>query len=137
MTKNELLAMPASSYMNKDQRIFFASLVGQLVEAIRARIEAKKPELERVESFSDPTDTATLEELRQRVAVEIQRDTQRIKALQETARRIAHDDLFGFCEVSGSEIGLPRMLLLPEARLSVEEQERQERLARHQSQRIT
>ena len=103
MTKSELLAMPASSYMNKDQRIFFASLVGQLVEAIRARIEAKKPELERVESFSDPTDTATLEELRQRVAV---------------------------------EIGLARMLLLPEARLSVEEQERQERLARHQSQRI-
>ena len=137
MTKNELLAMPASSYMNKDQRIFFASLVGQLVEAIRARIEAKKPELERVESFSDPADTATLEELRQRVAVEIQRDTQRIKALQETARRIAHDDLFGICEVSGSEIGLPRMLLLPEARLSVEEQERQERLARHQSQRNT
>jgi len=136
VTKSELLAMPASSYMNKDQRIFFASLVGQLVEAIRARIEAKKPELERAESFSDPTDTATLEELRQRVAVEIQRDTQRIKALQEAARRISQDDLFGFCEISGAEIGLARMLLLPEARLSVEEQERQERLARHQSQRI-
>ncbi|WP_133306547.1 TraR/DksA C4-type zinc finger protein [Pseudomonas sp. LS-2] len=40
-------------------------------------------------------------------------------------------DSYGFCEQSGAPIGLARLLVLPEALLCVDEQERLETRGRH------
>ncbi|RJX72600.1 TraR/DksA family transcriptional regulator [Pseudomonas sp. LS-2] len=102
-----------------------------MVEGLRSNIVEKRPELLRLESHPDPADTASGEELRQRIAGEIQRDSQRINALSGALGRMNAQDSYGFCEQSGAPIGLARLLVLPEALLCVDEQERLETRGRH------
>ncbi|MGE8357992.1 MAG: RNA polymerase-binding protein DksA, partial [Microvirgula sp.] len=83
--------------------------------------------LQEQEATPDPADRATLEE---EYALELRtRDRERklLQKIQSTLKQL-EDGSYGFCEDTGEPIGLKRLLARPTATLSVEAQERRERL---------
>jgi len=79
------------------------------------------------EVTTDPSDRATLEE---EYTLELRtRDRERklLKKIEKSLRMI-DDGSYGFCEETGEPIGLPRLLARPTATLSLEAQERRERV---------
>ena len=84
-------------------------------------------QLQEHESAPDPADRATQEE---EYALELRtRDRERklLTKVQGSIRKIDEGD-YGFCQDTGEPIGLKRLLARPTATLSVEAQERRERL---------
>ena len=79
------------------------------------------------EVTTDPSDRATLEE---EYTLELRtRDRERklLKKVEKSLRMI-DDGTYGFCEETGEPIGIPRLLARPTATLSLEAQERRERV---------
>jgi DnaK suppressor protein len=126
--------MGQDDYMSGEQLQFFRELINERVNELRARIGENRSELERLEAVPDPGDAATIEEQRQKVTSSIRRDSAALDELVEALNRIL-DESYGFCE-TGLPIGLPRLLVLPSARLCVEEQERRESRERHHARRV-
>ena len=80
-------------------------------------------------NFPDPSDRATQEsefglELRTR-----DRERKLLRKIESALRRI-EDGSYGFCEITGEEIGLKRLEARPVATLSLEAQERREQSER-------
>ena len=99
---------PEEEYMNEDQLAFFR-------------------ELKKHETAPDPADRATQEE---EYALELRtRDRERklLGKIQATIRLIDEGE-YGYCQDTGEPIGLKRLLARPTATLSVEAQERRERM---------
>lgn len=130
LTERELLAMPASRYMNGQQLAFF-----------RTRLEAQREELianaarsvgqlhEENNAVADPGDRATLEEEH---ALELRvRDRER-KLLKKVRAALARidDGSYGYCLETGDPIGIPRLLARPHAEYAIEAQERHEKRER-------
>jgi len=79
------------------------------------------------EITTDPSDRATLEE---EYTLELRtRDRERklLKKVEKSLRMI-DDSSYGYCEETGEPIGIPRLLARPTATLSLEAQERRERV---------
>ncbi len=79
------------------------------------------------EITTDPSDRATLEE---EYTLELRtRDRERklLKKVEKSLRMI-EDGSYGYCEETGEPIGVPRLLARPMATLSIEAQERRERV---------
>lgn len=129
MNKQDLLSMSPDDYMSEVQLQFFRDLINARVSELRIRVGESRSELERLEAVPDPGDAATIEEQRQKVTSSINRDSKALADLSEALNRIS-DQTYGYCE-SGSQIGLQRLLVLPSAKLCVEEQERREMRERH------
>ena len=75
----------------------------------------------------DPADRATIEEEH---ALELRtRDRERklLKKVEKSLRMI-DDGSYGWCEETGEPIGVPRLIARPTATLSLEAQERRERV---------
>jgi len=121
--------MSSDDYMSEVQLQFFRDLINVQISELRMRIGESRFELERLETVPDPGDAATIEEQRQKVTSSIKRDSKALAELSEALNRI-QDQSYGYCE-SGAQIGLQRLLVLPSARLCVEEQERRESRERH------
>ena len=84
-------------------------------------------ELKKHETAPDPADRATQEE---EYALELRtRDRERklLGKIQATIRLIDEGE-YGYCQDTGEPIGLKRLLARPTATLSVEAQERRERM---------
>lgn len=115
-------------YMNEQQLEFF-----------RRRLLAWKAELEEEESHTsenlqendwrqaDDVDRASLESDTTLELRTTERYHKLIKKISEALERI-NDGSFGYCDETGEEIGLKRLLARPIATLSIEAKERQERL---------
>ena len=76
---------------------------------------------------TDPSDRATLEE---EYTLELRtRDRERklLKKIEKSLKMI-DDGTYGYCEETGEPIGIPRLLARPTATLSLEAQERRERV---------
>ena len=116
-----------SDYMNADQLEFFRERLLQMQQELPNNADATTNHLQEQEATPDPADRATLEE---EYALELRtRDRERklLLKIQSTLRKI-EDGSYGFCEDTGEPIGLKRLLARPTASLSVEAQERRERL---------
>ncbi|ACO73033.1 RNA polymerase-binding protein DksA [Laribacter hongkongensis] len=116
-----------SDYMNADQLEFFRERLLQMQQELLNNADATTNHLQEQEATPDPADRATLEE---EYALELRtRDRERklLLKIQSTLRKI-EDGSYGFCEDTGEPIGLKRLLARPTASLSVEAQERRERL---------
>lgn len=131
MTKSEILLMSAEDYMSDSQLQFFRELIIANISELRVRIGNWREELERLENVPDPGDAATIEEQRQKVTSSIRRDSSALDELVEALNRI-EEGSYGYCE-TGPQIGLRRLLVLPSAKLCVEEQERREAQNRHRA----
>lgn len=134
MTKDELLAMPASDYMNDEQLAFFRELLLARLEELHEHYQESKIQFESLEIAADPADQAGIEEQRMLLGRSLQRDA---AAMQEV--RAALNDMessYGFSVLTGEPIGLERLLVCPTAMYTVDEQNRRERHQLHLSRMV-
>ena len=129
LTEAQLLAAPAKDYMNADQLAFFRQRLLDLKRELLENVRDTSEHLRETEAASDPSDRATQEEEQ---AIELRtRDRERklLKKIDETLQRIDESN-YGHCTESGEPIGIRRLLARPTATLSIEAQERRERMQR-------
>lgn len=118
---------PESDYMNKDQLAFFREKLLALQNELIEKASVTTSNMQEHEAAPDPADRASQEE---EYALELRtRDRERklLAKIQSSLREIDEGD-YGFCHDTGEPIGLRRLLARPTATLSVEAQERRERM---------
>lgn len=124
----ELLSTSNADYMNADQLAYFRKKLLEEKAAIQERMRATTDHLQQDhEVISDPSDRASQEEA---FALELRtRDRERklIPKIDQAIRMI-DDGTYGYCADTGEEIGLARLLIRPTATLSLEAQERREKM---------
>jgi len=124
-----ILAMPASDYMNKRQIYFFRQQLLAMRQDLLQNLSETSTHLRQVHVASDPMDRATQEEEQ---AIELRtRDRERklLKKIDQALVLIESGD-YGWCQETGDPIGLERLLARPTASLSIEAQERREKMER-------
>ena len=126
LTDAEVMAMPDSEYMNEKQMAFFRFKLTQLKqEILNSAGETTEHLREDTVIVPDPADRATIEEEH---ALELRtRDRERklLKKIEQSIARIDAGD-YGYCDETGEEIGIPRLIARPTATFSLEAQQRRE-----------
>jgi DnaK suppressor protein len=123
LTEPDLLKASDKEYMSEEQLAFFRQ---RLLE-LRAQLLNNADDTGENEVTTDPSDRATLEE---EYTLELRtRDRERklLKKIEKSLKMI-DDGTYGYCEETGEPIGIPRLLARPTATLSLEAQERRERV---------
>jgi DnaK suppressor protein len=127
LTDEEILKAPEKDYMNEAQLAFFKKKLVELREQLLQNADDTGEHLRENEITTDPSDRATLEE---EYTLELRtRDRERklLKKVEKSLRMI-DDGSYGWCEETGEPIGVPRLIARPTATLSLEAQERRERV---------
>ena len=127
LTEEEILNAPEKDYMNEAQLAFFKKRLEDIRDQILRNADDTGEHLRENEITTDPSDRATLEE---EYTLELRtRDRERklLKKVEKSLRMI-EDGSYGYCEETGEPIGVPRLLARPMTTLSIEAQERRERV---------
>jgi DnaK suppressor protein len=127
LTDEEILKAPEKDYMNDAQLAFFRKKLVELRDQLLQNADDTGEHLRENEITTDPSDRATLEE---EYTLELRtRDRERklLKKIEKSIRLI-DDGSYGWCEETGEPIGVPRLIARPTATLSLEAQERRERV---------
>ena len=127
LTEAEVLKQPESEYMSKDQLGFFKEKLVELRGQILHNATDTGEHLRDNEVATDPSDRATQEE---EYTLELRTRDRERKLLKKVDKviRMVDDGSFGWCEETGEPIGLARLIARPTATLSIEAQERRERM---------
>ncbi|MDK2122529.1 RNA polymerase-binding protein DksA [Parachitinimonas caeni] len=129
LTEEDILNWKGEDYMNADHLAFFKQRLIDMKQELLNNATATSQHLQEQEATPDPADRATLEE---EYALELRtRDRERklLLKIDSTLKKI-EDGSYGYCEDTGEPIGLQRLLARPTASLTIEAQERRERLKR-------
>lgn len=127
LTEEDVLKAPEKDYMNEAQLAFFRRRLIELRDQLLQNADDTGEHLRENEITTDPSDRATLEE---EYTLELRtRDRERklLKKVEKSIRMI-DDGSYGFCEETGEPIGVARLIARPTATLSLEAQERRERV---------
>ena len=127
MTGAKLLKMPIKDYMNDVQLAFFRQRLIDMQNELLKNAGDTTEHLRENEVVPDPADRATIEEEH---ALELRtRDRERklLKKIGQSIESIDSGD-YGWCEETGEPIGVGRLLARPTATLSLEAQERREKV---------
>ena len=127
LSEAEILKMSEKDYMNEAQLAFFQDRLTSMKEEILENARETGEHLKENEIFADPNDRATVEEenmLEQRVR---DRERKLLKKIDSALRRIESGD-YGYCKETGDPIGVGRLIARPTADLSIEAQEKHERM---------
>ena len=127
ITEAQLLKMPAKDYMNEVQLGFFKDMLLKMQAEILSNAGETTEHLRENEVVPDPADRATIEEEH---ALELRtRDRERklLKKVAQSLERVESGE-YGWCEETGEPIGVGRLLARPTATLSLEAQERREKV---------
>ncbi|HEX9302304.1 MAG TPA: RNA polymerase-binding protein DksA [Casimicrobiaceae bacterium] len=127
LTEEDLLKAPDKDYMNEAQLGFFRQRLIELRDQLLQNADDTGEHLRENEVTTDPSDRATLEE---EYTLELRtRDRERklLKKIEKSIKQI-DDGSYGYCDETGEPIGIPRLLARPTATLSLEAQERRERV---------
>lgn len=127
LTEAALLKMSDNDYMNDAQIAFFKARLLAIKTDMLDNARETGEHLKENEVFADPNDRASVEEenmLEQRVR---DRERKLLKKIDQALARIESGD-FGFCKETGEPIGLARLLARPTADMSIEAQEKHERM---------
>ena len=127
LSDEEILKAPEKDYMNEAQLAFFKKKLLELRDQLLQNADDTGEHLRENEITTDPSDRATLEE---EYTLELRtRDRERklLKKVEKSLRMI-DDGSYGWCEETGEPIGVPRLIARPTATLSLEAQERRERV---------
>ena len=126
LTDAEVLAMPESEYMSVKQLEFFKFKLQTLKDDLLSNAGQTTEHLREDTSIvPDPADRATIEEEH---ALELRtRDRERklLKKISQSMSRLESGE-YGFCDETGENIGLGRLIARPTATLSLEAQQRRE-----------
>jgi DnaK suppressor protein len=127
LTEEDLLKAPEKDYMNEAQLAFFRQRLTDIRDQILRNADNTGEHLRENEVTTDPSDRATLEE---EYTLELRtRDRERklLKKVEKSIKQL-EDGSYGYCDETGDPIGIPRLLARPTATLSLEAQERRERV---------
>ena len=127
LTEEKLLKMPAKDYMNEAQLAFFKEKLLEMQAEILSNADETTEHLRDNEVVPDPADRATIEEEH---ALELRtRDRERklLKKVAQALERVESGE-YGWCEETGEAIGVGRLLARPTATLSLEAQQRREKI---------
>jgi DnaK suppressor protein len=127
ITEAQLLKMPAKDYMNEVQLEFFKEVLLKMQAEILSNAGETTEHLRENEVVPDPADRATIEEEH---ALELRtRDRERklLKKVGQALERVESGE-YGWCEETGEAIGVGRLLARPTATLSLEAQQRREKI---------
>jgi DnaK suppressor protein len=127
LTEEEILKAPEKDYMNEAQLAFFRKRLTELRDQLLQNADDTGEHLRENEVTTDPSDRATLEE---EYTLELRtRDRERklLKKVEKSLRQL-DDGSYGYCEETGEPIGIARLIARPTATLSLEAQERRERV---------
>lgn len=130
-SKEELLGMPESSYMNEQQLDFFERYINEEIRNCQNMVGSIQVDIYNLKENGNVEiiDQAnTINELSLKTT-ELNNNHAKIKSLERALKRIA-DGSYGYCLESGDEIGLKRLLVNPAISLTVDEQERLEKLSK-------
>ena len=117
-------------FMNERQRAFFTAKLlewkRELLKETQGTVEALQNETRNVPDLADRASEAADRALELRT-----RDRQRklIAKIDSALRRIETDE-YGYCDVTGDQISLKRLIARPTATMSLEAQEKHERRER-------
>ena len=127
LTEEEILKAPEKDYMNEAQLAFFKKKLLELRDQLLQNADDTGEHLRENEVTTDPSDRATLEE---EYTLELRTRDRERKLLKkvEKSLRLIDDGSYGWCEETGEPIGVPRLIARPTATLSLEAQERRERV---------
>ena len=127
LTDEEILKAPEKDYMNEAQLAFFKKKLLELRDQLLQNADDTGEHLRENEITTDPSDRATLEE---EYTLELRTRDRERKLLKkvEKSLRLIDDGSYGWCEETGEPIGVPRLIARPTATLSLEAQERRERV---------
>ncbi|MDR2244626.1 MAG: RNA polymerase-binding protein DksA [Burkholderiales bacterium] len=127
LTEERILKAPEKDYMNEEQLVFFRKRLLDLKAQLLQNADDTGERLRETEVTTDPSDRATLEE---EYTLELRTRDREHKLLKkvEKSLRLIETGGYGFCEETGEPIGVPRLLARPTATLSLEAQERWERM---------
>lgn len=127
LTEAELLKMPEKDYMNAAQLAFFKARLSVMRDEILEKAAETVEHMREIEAVADPADRATVEEEHTLELRTRDRERKLLRKIEESIARI-DDGSYGWCAETGEPIGVPRLLARPTATLSIEAQERRERL---------
>jgi DnaK suppressor protein len=127
LTEEDLLKAPEKDYMNDAQLAFFKARLVELRDQLLNNADDTGQHLRENEVTTDPSDRATLEE---EYTLELRTRDRERKLLKkvEKSLRLIDEGSYGYCEETGEPIGVARLLARPTATLSLEAQERRERV---------
>ena len=127
LSEQDLLKAPDKEYMNEAQLAFFKQRLLELRAQLLNNADDTGQHLRENEVTTDPSDRATLEE---EYTLELRTRDRERKLLKKVEKSLKMIDAgsYGYCEETGEPIGVPRLLARPTATLSLEAQERRERV---------
>ena len=137
LTEEDLLKAPEKDYMNEAQLAFFKQRLLELRDQLDVQAawlgmalqnaDDTGEHLRENETTTDPSDRATLEE---EYTLELRTRDRERKLLKKVEKsiKLIEDGTYGYCDETGEPIGIPRLLARPTATLSLEAQERRERV---------
>ncbi|MBK7469731.1 MAG: RNA polymerase-binding protein DksA [Burkholderiales bacterium] len=127
LTEADLMKAPERDYMNEAQLAFFKQRLMEIRAQLLNNADDTGQHLRENEVTTDPSDRATLEE---EYTLELRTRDRERKLLKKVEKsiKLIDDGEYGFCEETGEPIGIPRLLARPTATLSLEAQERRERM---------
>lgn len=127
LTEADMLKMPEKDYMNEAQLAFFRGLLSRMRDDILRKADETVEHMREVDNVSDPADRATVEEEHTLELRARDRERKLLKKIEQAIDRIDAGE-YGYCDETGEPIGIGRLLARPTATLTIEAQERRERL---------
>ncbi|MDB9894539.1 TraR/DksA C4-type zinc finger protein, partial [Reinekea forsetii] len=104
---------------------YFRDLLATQAAEVRESLANARLQLASYENEPDELDKASIEEERRMSLRFLDRQTKLLPKIDQAIKRIDDGD-FGYCKITGEEIGIKRLLLRPTATLCAEEKQRQE-----------
>lgn len=132
LTDQDILDMAESEYMNVLQLEYFKNkLLANEQEILdNAKKTTQTFQEQETNYIADPSDRATIEE---EYALELRTRDRERKLLQKIRKALylLETGEYGYCEDTGEPIGVKRLLARPTATLTIEAQERREKMQKH------
>lgn len=125
LTEKELLKQPPKNYMNDEQLGYFRDLLNAQKQELIDSLKETSDHLQNQGREADENDRASLEEERWLELRIREREGKLINKIESTLRNI-EDGSYGYCDDTGEEIGVERLLIRPTATLSIEAKQRRE-----------
>jgi len=119
LTKEKILKAAKKNYMNKDQLVFFQSLLNDLKKETLNHIREAKDRLSNPPSCSDEVDRAQHEIDSMLFLRIVERESKLLPKIDKAIMRIKAGD-YGFCLETGEPIGLERLISRPTAEYCAE-----------------
>lgn len=129
LTEKSILRQAKKNYMNEEQLQFFKDRLNEQKQDIIESLKETSENLQNQDREADDNDRASLEEERWLELRIREREAKLLSKIDEALARI-EDGSYGYCEDTGDEIGLERILVRPTATLSIDAKQRRESIER-------